>query len=315
MKRCIYCLAWLLVFTACNGTSSRPTAATGTSKPVFNKPEIPLTLTDRQAQADFMVEHYWDKFDFSDTAWLAAPDALEQALVDFFVLLPYAGRELSTASMARPIRQSQADTVMFRYFVEKAGHYLWDPNSPYRNEELYIPVLETIYWNLPNGSIWLPAHGPNTGSHWPKKTGSGFRQPISAIGWPTAPGARCRRFDRNTCCFFFNNPGCTACSEIIEHSNQSPVIRALLRDDRLTVLAVYPDQDLTEWEKYRDKMPADWINGYDPETLLKDQDIYDLKAIPTLYLLDSEKTVLLKDADIHIIERFLAQHALNSERN
>ena len=36
-------------------------------------------------------------------------------------------------------------------------------------------------------------------------------------------------------------------------------------------------------------VPAAWINSYDNTVSLKNDEIYDLKAIPTLYLLDKTK--------------------------
>ena len=40
----------------------------------------------------------------------------------------------------------------------------------------------------------------------------------------------------------------------------------------------------------------------------KEKQLYDLKAIPTLYLLNKEKTVLLKDATTQAIEEYLMIH-------
>jgi hypothetical protein len=37
-----------------------------------------------------------------------------------------------------------------------------------------------------------------------------------------------------------------------------------------------------------------------------DRELYDLKAMPTLYLLDKDKKVLLKDAPVEQVEQYLA---------
>jgi hypothetical protein len=89
-----------------------------------------------------------------------------------------------------------------------------------------------------------------------------------------------------------------------------------MKDGTLQILAVYPDKDLTEWKKYAGEMPAQWINSYDHKTVIKDEDLYDLKAIPSLYLLDKTKRVLLKDADVREVERTLAVNTglLNSDK-
>lgn len=37
----------------------------------------------------------------------------------------------------------------------------------------------------------------------------------------------------------------------------------MIERGRLKILALYPDEDLTEWRNYRDHIPATWINAYD----------------------------------------------------
>ena len=51
----------------------------------------------------------------------------------------------------------------------------------------------------------------------------------------------------------------------------------------------------------------EWTNGYDKELVIKNKNLYDLRAIPTLYLLDKNKTVLLKDATLQKVEQYLAE--------
>jgi len=69
------------------------------------------------------------------------------------------------------------------------------------------------------------------------------------------------------------------------------------------VLAVYPDADLSAWLKA--PFPPGWISGYDAGKVITGNQLYDLKAMPTLYLLDKEKRVILKDAPIAAIEDWL----------
>ena len=84
-----------------------------------------------------------------------------------------------------------------------------------------------------------------------------------------------------------------------------PADNRLLGQKKLTVLSIYPDEELDEWRKHLNEFPKEWINGYDKKFAIKEQQLYDLKAIPTLYLLNKEKTVLLKDATAQAIEEYL----------
>ena len=107
---------------------------------------------------------------------------------------------------------------------------------------------------------------------------------------------------------FINNPGCHACTETIEGLKQAPIISQLIKEKKLIVLSIYPDEELDDWRKHLNEFPKEWINGYDKKFTIKEKQLYDLKAIPTLYLLNKEKTVLLKDATTQAIEEYLMIH-------
>ena len=104
---------------------------------------------------------------------------------------------------------------------------------------------------------------------------------------------------------FINNPGCHACEEGIEALKQAPAINNEFAAGNLKILAVYPDEDKEEWERHLPDFPKEWINGYDKKLVIKEKNLYDLKAIPTLYLLDKDKKVLLKDATVAQIDQYL----------
>lgn len=76
------------------------------------------------------------------------------------------------------------------------------------------------------------------------------------------------------------------------------MIDKLINENRLTVLALYLDEDLEAWKQHRSDFSKTWTNGYDKEQAINKKELYDLKAIPTLYLLDRNKKVLLKDATL-----------------
>jgi hypothetical protein len=64
---------------------------------------------------------------------------------------------------------------------------------------------------------------------------------------------------------------------------------------QLALLAVYTEGDEELWRSALDKFPAGWQVGNDASTAIRGRLLYDLKAMPTLYLLDGAHTVLLKD--------------------
>ena len=60
-----------------------------TQEAVFPYPELPASLTDDRARLGYMLEHFWERYDFSDTLH-ANQQVGEQGLVDFVTLMTYA---------------------------------------------------------------------------------------------------------------------------------------------------------------------------------------------------------------------------------
>ena len=85
----------------------------------------------------------------------------------------------------------------------------------------------------------------------------------------------------------------------------SQIIQKLKTKGVLKILAVFPDKDLDLWNKHYAELPDSWIKAYDKETIIQDKELYDLKAIPTIYLLDGDKTVLLRDPTFEQFEKYL----------
>ena len=95
---------------------------------------------------------------------------------------------------------------------------------------------------------------------------------------------------------FFSNPGCAACKEIIDVLNNDSVISGLIAEGTMSVLNIYIDEDLDAWRSYMSIYPENWYNGFDPDLVIRGEELYNVRAIPSLYLLDRDKTVIMKDA-------------------
>jgi hypothetical protein len=81
----------------------------------------------------------------------------------------------------------------------------------------------------------------------------------------------------------------------MEDMESTPEVSALIEAGRLQVVDVYIDQEIDDWKAHIPDYPASWINGYDHGYSIRTDLIYSVRGIPSIYLLDAEKTVLLKD--------------------
>lgn len=300
----------LLLFTTTYNSalaaSNQPYILQHVNPPIFKMVEVPDTLTKPEDRAQFLVTNYWTNFDFSDTTCLAYPDVIEHAFVDYLSILPHTSKEVAVSSLKNMMKKAGAEKKMFTHFFDLCEKYLYDPNSPMLNEEFFIPVLEvaissTIFDETekirPRNLLDLALKNRvgHVANDFTFTTEDGDMQSLS-------------RIDTEYTLLFFHNPGCPACENTSYQLKVSPIITHLRTQQRLTILALYPDENLTYWKMYMDSVTKDigWINAYDQDLYLREHEVYDLKAIPTLYLLDKDKVVLLKDATFEQIVSYLS---------
>jgi hypothetical protein len=267
-------------------------AATELSFPNIVIPEmVPI-----EERVKFLAEHYWDRFDFSDTTFCNKPDITEQAYANYLDILRYVDPAVAQQSAAQLIKRAEVDSTMFDYFVMLSDKYLYDPNSPFRNDELLIPTLECIIASpLLNEDEKIR---PQSQLNMAQKNRIGQKANDFRYTLHDGRTGHMYSIEADYLLVFINNPDCPACKEIREQIGASPMLSEMIERGVMKVLAIYPDEDITAWLNYRHNIPASWINGYDKQLRMRDEELYDLKAIPSLYLLDAEKRVMLKDCNL-----------------
>lgn len=93
--------------------------------------------------------------------------------------------------------------------------------------------------------------------------------------------------------------------EILTEMTSDPFLTEAVAKGKVSVLAVYTEGNEEAWRKALPDMPEGWMVATDRQ-MVKDHALYDLKAMPSLYLLDGKKKVILKDAPYARIKERLA---------
>ena len=287
--------------------------------PAFPLPDVPIMITDPQEGAIYMSKHFWDLFPFTDTTLIGQSDITEQGFVDYIELLNNVPKIEAENSLQIMLDKAKAEPTMYRHFASLFEKYLYDPNSPFRNDELYIPVVN----NLLKSGLMTPV----------KQEIYSFQQEMilkNRVGtkatdfvYTLANGdkKKMHALQSNYLILFISNPDCPTCATVTEalaNSNILESIFSLNNSDTkmLTVLSIYPDSNIDEWRKALPNLPQkNWVNAYDDGTILTNKKLYDLKAIPSLYLLDKNKQIILKDTSFEEIEAYFMRVRGNSIEN
>ncbi|WP_298653856.1 DUF5106 domain-containing protein [uncultured Proteiniphilum sp.] len=275
----------------------------------FVLPQVPGTIRDSEERARYLVMHYWDRFDFADRNLIRRPEITEQAFVDYINILGYVPEENINASLAYTLDKAETDTMMYLHFIELFEKYLYEPNSPFRNEEYYLPVLQKAV----NSPLLEEESRSRYGFQLDMAMRNRIGERTNDFSYTISSGQSFRLYDLKSeyTLLMFTDPGCSTCAAVTERLGQSKALNDALGLNRpartmLTVLALYPDNNLEEWNAHLAGIPAGWVYAYDKSGEITGKRLYDIKAFPTLYLLDRDKKVILKDTSVETIESFFS---------
>ncbi len=291
-------LALLSATTACCHTARQPDTPNDTTRVRTERPkelplpEVPDTLTAPEDRAAHIALHFWDTKDFADTTSLRDAGFMEQNFANFISILPYSTRQGIETAVKTLMTRAQSSKEAYRNISDMAEKYLYDPNSPMLNEELYITFLEEIIRSplLDDTEKTKPAFALKAA----KKNRLGT---VAADFEYTDRHGRRRSLHgtkAETTVLVFYDPDCKHCTEIMKELKDDAALRKATQENRVTVLAIYSDGDRKLWDETKDSLPAEWLAGFDISDIQR-RGTYILRAMPTIYILDSSKTVLAKD--------------------
>lgn len=277
-----------------------------TSQVSFPFPEIPSMLTLPEERKAYLLKHYWDDFAFADTALVNNREVTEQGFVNHIALLAdgTVSDDLAKESVGNFCTRMETDAHACSVLMQLVDDYLYNPNSPYYNEALYA-----LYLRRMTDSPMLDEARKST-----------FRFKLKLID-RNRPGTRATSFayrladgtrrtlhetpvKGNRLLLVFYDPECPSCHEILSEMINDRDLAEAVAAGSVTVLAVYTEGNEEAWRKALPDMPQGWMVATDHQAV-KDGALYDLKAMPSLYLLDADKKVILKDAPYGRIKQLI----------
>lgn len=227
------------------------------------------------------------------------PEYNEAALLQFIQVSAIRNSDSTRIKLDSLLAVAGSDSSTLHNTVNYLLSFYADPNSALRNESFYDQLLKV-----------------QTNSQWYTKAEKQQALRKLHLLHQNDVGSLANDFEYNTpgdkrkklydikaerLLLFFYNPECNACKEMSAALKESAAVSNAVDKKTMTVLAMYTDNDLALWRRHLHEYPSQWLQGRDENEYLYKNDIYNLKAIPTIYLLDSNKKVLLKDCT-HIEE-------------
>ena len=278
---------------------------------------LPGMIQDQQDATDYYAVHMWDKLTDpertypSDSVLVSGVriEDVEQKYANWLAVLDMVSLKTSEKALDRlydralSCESKDSSSTIFETFAMLAEKYLYDPNSPLRNEEYYLHYAENLssyagYDQILRDKYVRQVNGCSLNRIGAKAADFAFadsRGRVTTLYDIKAPYTL----------LFFSNPGCEACMSIIDMLKGEPRVAEMLSSGFLAVVNVYIDEDIQAWMDYMPIYPTEWHNGFDQNQAIRTEGLYSVRAIPSLYLLDYEKRVILKDAPEYKMMNYL----------
>ena len=265
-------------------------------------PEIPSNLTEPAQRAEYLTLHFWDNFDFTDTTFLMTNNLLEHCFVDFTDLLSLVPDDAKEKAIQACLKKSEAVHSLFTFIIKLSERYLYEPDSPLCNEEMLIPFLQYAIQSsqLPDTDKIRPRYLlKNISINRIGTVANDF-----AYSLMNGNTGRLHAIKADYTLLYFNDPECDDCRMLIRQLCVSAIVSQFVESGKLKIITVYVNDDMDAWKKHVSDVSPFWIYACDAAQKINNEEIYNIKQFPTLYLLDRDKKVLLKEPSFDNLEHF-----------
>lgn len=214
-----------------------------------------------------------------------------------------------TLSSGEHEHKAMATSTLDPWTADSLAYLYWgSPASPSRDESRYVVFLDSLL-----ASDSLPED---------LRERAEYRRQVAMLNRPGTIVSDFRYLERYGCesrlhdlktpftILVFYDPECPHCNDILRSLASFKSINIAIAEKKLTVIAIYAEGKRDIWDKTRNDLPENWLVGYDLTGVL-DEELYNLPAMPTLYLLDSGKRVILKDPDLKRLIAYIAELQIN----
>lgn len=257
--------------------------------------KLPNGRVDSSFAYNYYKAHYWDGFDFRDDRLINTP--LYDAKLDEYmnkVVIPYVDSVEKEADWL--LKKTRGTKDLFKYTLHWLT-YNAETSKVMGMDEVFVYLVEN--YHMKGDADWLANDdlqkyikrvreiAPNViGNVAPEikmKDLAGTDMPLSAVKAKYTVVA-------------FWEPSCGHCQKEIPQLDS--LYKAVLKAKGVKVYAVRTDDPVKQWQEFIQKHHLeDWINVYDPDRRSNYHSDYDIKATPSIYLLDEKKIIRGKRLD------------------
>ena len=258
-------------------------------EPLFEYPIAPEELPTLTEKSNYLVEHFWDNFDFKNNSSVDQL-ALNDAFKVFLTPLRWSDYDKSNSAINKLIDKISGNPTLLFQFTKAAEENLYGPRAEVWSDDIYIKFINAT---LKNKKI-------------PEKRKINFRKQADIIQntkiGATAPTFSFTNKNLEKSTYFpmstptlliFGNPEDTDWRIARLKTETNSILNDALDKGKLNILFIIPIE-IEDWREKVSGYSSKWVIGKGENI----SDIYDLRAFPAIYVIGNDGKIIMKNISL-----------------
>lgn len=233
-------------------------------------PSIPSELRTAPLRAAWLLEHFWDNMDFSDSAAVADRDFMGRNFADFMSVMPVADSCARRIAVENMVRRAAVSSFAANELSLLTEGYLLDRRSPVADDEVYLLFADAM----------LAADYPRSEAiefmrRMTAQCRRGTEAPDFEFTARDGSKGRLSDFRGRRVLLLFYSPDCNECRAEIAQLKADTALASSIASGQTVVLAVYGGSDERIWRASQ-ILPGEWIDALSPDI----DELYPIDGLP-----------------------------------
>lgn len=258
---------------------------------------------NRMLLYSYFAEHTFDSYPFEDERLLYTQMTSDK-IKEYAGLLYEFENEDGAPYLKMLLKKMRISPKTYYLFFDQLEKVLGSIYSPYRSEDLYIIMLQD--------ALTLPELEEARKVRYTRELSlininlRGSQLPDFEIMLANDSITSLHKIQCNYMIIYFQNPDCPTCISVREAMSKMPTLIQAVNNGKVKVLTVYFEDNEKLWRKYlKEAANPSYLNGWNYTHNLEQDNLFDLRTIPYLFLVDKDKRVIKKDLLINEIEYYI----------
>ena len=203
------------------------------------------------------------------------------------------------------LNRAKVNQTSYEYLFDELEHVLGSNISPYKVEHTYIAMLKD--------ALQYPKLDENRNRRYTRELGfidkNHVGDTIPNFNMVLANGDTISMYDIQSeyTLLYLQHPTCPTCHKVRNRMKDFDKLNKAIASGKLKVVMVYFEDDPQVWSNYIHSSEANpnYLQGWNFDQSIDENNLFDTRTIPYMFLLDKDKKVIKKDLLVNEIEPYI----------